>query len=129
MKLMGLAVHAFIIWLACGLTVALGRGMLDLETTLWVHAAVAPTVAALVSLFYFRRASATTPFRAAVFFLLFVVILDAALVAPVFERSYAMFSSFLGTWLPFASIFLATYVTGTIASGRRQRAKGRRSSR
>jgi hypothetical protein len=38
--------------------------------------------------------------------------MDATIVAPVFEKSYAMFASILGTWLPFPSIFVATYFTG-----------------
>ena len=42
----------------------------------------------------------------------FVIGLDATVVAPVFEKSYAMFASILGRWLPFLSIFAATYFTG-----------------
>jgi hypothetical protein len=41
-----------------------------------------------------------------------VVILDAVVVAPIFERSYAMFRSFIGTWMPFAAIFLASWAAG-----------------
>jgi hypothetical protein len=33
-----------------------------------------------------------------------VIILDVAVVAPVFEHSHAMFCSFVGTWIPFAAI-------------------------
>jgi hypothetical protein len=55
---------------------------------------------ALLSLLYFRRFACTTP-------------LQTAVVAPVFEKSYAMFASPLGTWIPFALIFAATYVTGS----------------
>jgi hypothetical protein len=40
------------------------------------------------------------------------------LVAPVFEKSFAMFESVLGTWMPFALIFIATLVTGLL-TGRR----------
>jgi hypothetical protein len=47
----------------------------------------------------------------------FVIVLDATAVAPVFEKSYAMFSSILGTWLPFLSIFAATYLTGIRVRG------------
>jgi hypothetical protein len=45
-------------------------------------------------------------------FLGVVVALDLFLVAPVFEKSYAMFSSVLGTWIPFALIFAVTYLMG-----------------
>ena len=41
-----------------------------------------------------------------------VMALDALVVAPVFERSYAMFRSVIGTWLPFALIFLAIWLAG-----------------
>src|SRR5271157_1109634 len=93
---------------------AFGRPALGLETTLRIHAIAAPVFAALVSLVYFARFPAVTPLVAAAFVTAFIVILDAALVAPVFEKSYAMFSSILGTWLPFLSIFVATYLTGTL---------------
>jgi hypothetical protein len=42
----------------------------------------------------------------------FVIALDALVVAPLIERSYAMFRSFIGTWLPFAAIFLASWAAG-----------------
>ena len=41
-----------------------------------------------------------------------VVGLDALLVAPMFERSYAMFKSLLGTWIPFMLIFVSVYLMG-----------------
>jgi hypothetical protein len=44
-----------------------------------------------------------------------IVALDALVVAPVFERSYAMFRSALGTWFPFAAIFAASWAAGLVA--------------
>jgi hypothetical protein len=35
-------------------------------------------------------------------------------VAPLFEHSYAMFRSALGTWIPFAAIFLASWAAGVV---------------
>lgn len=107
-----LSMHAFIVWLACGLTIALGRGALGMETTLWIHAIAAPAFAAIVSFVYFEHFRFTTPLATAAFFTLFIVALDGLLVAPVFEKSYAMFASRLGMWLPLLSIFAATYLTG-----------------
>jgi hypothetical protein len=52
-------------------------------------------------------------------FLGVVVFLDLFLAAPVFEKNYAMFSSVLGTWIPFALIFGATYLAGQWAAGGR----------
>jgi hypothetical protein len=114
-----LLLSAFVVWLACGLTMALGRSAFGLETALKIHAIAAPVFAALVSLVYFERFG-VSPLVAAAFVTLFIVVLDAGLVAPVFEKSYAMFMSILGTWLPFLSIFVATYLTGTIVSHSRQ---------
>jgi hypothetical protein len=42
-------------------------------------------------------------------------------VAPVFERSYAMFRSVRGTWLPFGLIFLVTWIVGRRIGGRTER--------
>ena len=107
-----LSAHAFIVWLACGLTIALGRGALGMETTVVIHAIVAPAFALVVSIIYFELFRLTTPPATAAFFTLFIVALDAFLVAPVFEKSYAMFASPLGMWLALLSIFAATYLTG-----------------
>jgi hypothetical protein len=113
-----LALHAFVIWLGCGLTVAIGRGILGLDATLLLHAVVAPALAVLVSLVYFSQFGVTSPLATAAFFLAFIAIMDATVVALVFERSYAMFASVLGTWLPFLLIFVATYMTGVWIRGR-----------
>ncbi len=113
-----LSLSAFVVWLACGLTMAFGREALGLETALRIHAIAAPLFAVLASLLYFTRFRRVTPLAAAAFFTAFIIVLDAALVAPVFEKSYAMFGSILGTWLPFLSIFAATYLTGTWIVGR-----------
>jgi len=43
-----------------------------------------------------------------------VIGLDAGLVAPVFERSYEMFRSVLGTWIPFALIVVASYLVARV---------------
>ena len=98
-------------------------GVLGVRRWVWkrrseIHAIAAPVFAALASFLYFTRFRRVTPLAAAAFFTAFIIILDAALVAPVFEKSYAMFGSILGTWLPFLSIFAATYLTGTWIVGR-----------
>jgi hypothetical protein len=40
--------------------------------------------------------------------------MDLFIVALLIEKSFAMFKSILGTWLPFTLIFLATYFTGRL---------------
>lgn len=114
--------HGLALWALCGGTIAVGRGLFGIETTLVIHAVAAPIFAALISVFYFKRFHFTSPLQTALIFLAVVVVLDAGLVAPVFEKSYAMFRSFLGTWLPFGLIFLATLFTGMAL--RRRHARG-----
>ena len=41
-----------------------------------------------------------------------VIVLDAVVVAPIFERSYDMFRSAIATWIPFALIFIASLAAG-----------------
>jgi len=109
--------HAVVLWALCGATIGFGRALVGTATALIIHAVAAPLLAVLISLHHFRRFPvASVPATAAVF-LAVVMALDAGLVAPVFEKSYAMFRSFLGTWLPFGLIFLATFLTG-IGSGK-----------
>ena len=104
--------HAFIVWALCGATIAIGRSFMSVELTLIIHAIAAPIFAALVSLDYYKKFGYTTPLQTAFIFLLFVIAMDAGLVAPVFEKSYEMFRSILGTWVPFVLIFLSTFITG-----------------
>jgi hypothetical protein len=112
--------HAVVLWALCGATIGLGRALVGIETTLIIHAFAAPLLAVLISLHYFRRFPGASALGTAAVFLAVVMALDGGLVAPVFETSYAMFRSFLGTWLPFGLIFLATFFTG--AGSRKRRA-------
>jgi len=107
-----IAVHALVGWAYCGVLIGVGRQLLPMHTTLVVHAFGAPVGFALISLFYFRRFGFTSPWQTAIAFLGIVVALDLFLVAPVIEKNYAMFTSALGTWIPFALIFAATYFSG-----------------
>ena len=107
-----LSAHGLVGWAYCGVLIGVGRRYLPLSTTLVVHAIGAPAGFALVSFLYFRKFAYTSPLQTAAIFLALVVGLDLFLVAPVFEKSFAMFASPLGTWIPFALIFAATYATG-----------------
>jgi len=106
--------HAFIVWVLCGMTIAIGRSVISMELTLIIHLIAAPVYACIVSLVYFRKFNFTSPIQTAFIFLLFVIIMDAGLVAPVFEKSFGMFKSMIGTWIPFALIFLSVYITGLL---------------
>lgn len=103
-----------ILWGACGGVMSMGRRLWTLDTALRVHLIVAPIIAFLVATLHkVLVPSFDTTLRAAVMTGL-VIVLDAALVAPIFERSYAMFRSIIGTWLPFAAIFLASWAAGAV---------------
>jgi hypothetical protein len=87
-----------------------------LDVTLIIHAIGAPISFTILSFLYFRRFNYTNPVVTAAAFLGFVIVLDFFLVALIINGSLDMFRSFLGTWLSFALIFMATWVTGEIVT-------------
>ena len=104
-----------ILWMACGGVMAVGRRIWTIDIALRVHLAVAPAVAFIVSAVHKMLAPEFDSVLRALAITGLVVLLDAVVVAPLFERSYAMFRSFIGTWLPFALIFLASWAAGILA--------------
>jgi hypothetical protein len=74
-----------------------------------------------VSLVYFKKFNFTTPLHTGLIFVAFVILMDFFVVAMLINRSFDMFASWLGTWVPFALIFLSTYMTGLYV--RKQRAE------
>jgi hypothetical protein len=99
-------------WALCGAIVFIGRSLTDMQTTLIVHAIGAPIIFMLLSMLYFSKFNYTSPLQTAVAFLAIVILLDFFIVALIIERSMDMFLSLLGTWIPWALIFLSTYLTG-----------------
>lgn len=104
--------HAFVGWALCAATMGIGMAVTTLNTTLIIHAIGAPIFFCGVSLHYFRRFNYTAPLQTATVFLAFVVAMDFFVVAMLINRSFEMFTSILGTWLPFVLIFTSTYLTG-----------------
>jgi hypothetical protein len=115
-QLASLFTHAILGWAVCGATIAVGREFFPMKQTLLLHAFVAPAAFALLSWDHLRRHPDADPLRAAFGMLGVVIGLDALVVAPFIEESYAMFRSVLGTWLPFAAILAASYFAGRIAA-------------
>ncbi len=105
---------ALVLWGVCGATIAIGRKVWSLDATLRIHLFVAPIAAFLVSIIHKLLAPEFDPMLRAAAITGVVVILDAGVVAPLFERSYAMFRSFIGTWIPFGTIFLASWAAGIL---------------
>ena len=105
-----------VLWGSCGAVMAIGRKLWSLETTLHVHLAAAPLLAFVISLIHRSLAPTFNAVLRAVVLTALIIALDAAVVAPVFERSYAMFRTLVGTWLPFAAIFLGSLAAGILVT-------------
>ena len=111
-RLASLLVPALIGWALCGATIAIGRSITSLRNALVAHAIAAPIIFGAASVVYFRGFHFTTPLQTAGIWVLLVIVLDFVVIATFVERSYAMFTNILGTWIPFALIFASTYLVG-----------------
>ena len=114
-----LLVPALVGWALCGATIAIVRLITSLQNALLVHAVAAPIIFAAASFVYFRGFHHTTPLQTAMIYVSLVITLDFIVIATFVEKSYAMFASTLGTWIPFALIFGATYLMGRTLSRNR----------
>jgi hypothetical protein len=115
-----LLAHAFVGWMLCAATMGIGMAVTSLNNALIVHAVAAPVFFAGISLVYFRKFNYTKPLQTALVFIAFVIAMDFFVVAMLINRSFEMFTSLLGTWIPFALIFTSTYLTGILV-GRKSR--------
>lgn len=113
-KIIIILLHAFVGWLLCGAVMAIGPQMMSMQTTLIVHAIAAPVFFFVISIFYHRKFKYTSPFQTALIFTGFVIFMDLFLVALIIQGSFEMFTSILGTWIPFILIFTATYCAGLL---------------
>jgi hypothetical protein len=111
-------IHALVGWGLCGATIAVGRKLTTLHNALVVHAIAAPMIFVVVSGVYFQWFGGTKPSVTAATFVAVVIFLDVFVIALLVEKSFEMFHSLLGTWMPFALIFLATWLTGVVAGAR-----------
>ncbi len=110
-------IHMFVGWALCGATIGIGRTITSMDNTLIIHAIAAPCIFAAISFIYFRFFNYTRPVITALIFMLFAIFMDATIIAPFVEKSYAMFQSLQGTWIPFFLIFISTFLTGRIVTG------------
>ena len=111
-KIIIILAFAFIGWMLCAATMGIGMAVTSLNNALTAHAIAAPIFFVIVSLVYFRKFNYSTPLQMAIIFIVFVIAMDFFVVAMVINRSFDMFTSLLGTWIPFALIFMSTYLTG-----------------
>ncbi|OGD54314.1 hypothetical protein A3K80_08215 [Candidatus Bathyarchaeota archaeon RBG_13_38_9] len=104
--------HGFIIWSLCGAVIGVGMSTTSLNNALIIHAIAAPIIAISISAIYFKKFNYTTALQTAVIFVATAILLDIFIVSILIMKSFEMFESFLGTWLIFILIFIATYLTG-----------------
>lgn len=119
-KNLSVLVHGVVGWAICGATVAVGRQLVSMQVALLIHAAVAPLAFGLLTWRHARRFPGSSAGRIAVTMVGIVVALDGLLVAPVIERSYSMFRSVIGTWVPFALIGAASYFAARLGGSMRR---------
>ena len=115
-KVLIILVHAFIGWALCAATMGIGMATMPLNRALIVHAIGAPIFFTIISLTYFKKFNYTKPLQTALIFVCFVIVVDFFVVALIINRSLEMFTSLLGTWIPFALIFTSTYLTGLLTA-------------
>ena len=111
-KFITVLVHACVGWALCAATMGIGMATTSINNALIIHAIGAPIFFIIVSLVYFKKFNYTTPLQTALIFMSFVITVDFLVVALLINKSLDMFASLLGTWVPFALIFTATYLTG-----------------
>ena len=90
----------------------IGMAVTTVETAQIIHAVGAPLFFFAVSWRYFTRYGYSSPLVTASCFVSFVIAVDVVVVGLLVERSFDMFTSLLGTWIPFLLIFTSTYLTG-----------------
>ncbi len=113
-KIFVIAIFGLIGWGLCGAIIGIGRSVTTMETTLIIHVIAVPIVFGVLSFFYHRYFHFTEPIQTGLIFMGMAILLDAGIIAPFAEKSFAMFASILGTWIPFGLIFLATYLVGRL---------------
>lgn len=105
-----LLTHAFVGWALCAATMFVGMSTTTIQNTLIIHAIAAPIFFAIVSYIYANKFNYTSPIATALTFVGFVITIDFFVVALLINRSLEMFTSMLGTWIPFALIFTSSYL-------------------
>jgi hypothetical protein len=78
-----LILHGLVGWAICGATIGVGRQVVSMDTTLLIHAAVAPLAFGLLTWLFFRWFPKYSGLAVALTMLSVVVVLDALSVAPL----------------------------------------------
>ena len=113
--------HGLVGWALCGASMGIAMAATTLSRALVIHAVAAPVIFAVVSLVHFKVLPHESPLKTAFVFTAVVIMMDVFVVALMIERSFQMFASPLGTWIPFALIFLSSWRTGLLVAPRGRR--------
>ena len=113
-----LLVGAFAIWAACAAVMGIGQATTTKDNALLINIDAAPFIVAIVSRIYFTTSGSHHLSFTAAIFTGIPMAMDFFLVSLLILRSLEMFTSLIGTWIPFALIFIVTYVTGRVVSAR-----------
>ncbi len=89
--------------------------LVGLTPTLVLHAFLAPALFTFLAVRYFKARGARDPLPTAIAWTSIVIALDLLLAGGI-ERSFEMFRSFAGAWLPYCSVFIVTWITGFVIS-------------
>jgi hypothetical protein len=104
---------AFVGWALCGAAMGIGMALTSVDNAIIIHAIAAPVIFTILSLIYFKKFNYTTPSQTGAIFVGFIIFMDITVVAMMIEKSFDMFRSLPGTWIPFGLIFTSTYLTGS----------------
>ena len=120
-------------WLACGLVFGLARAAFGIGPAIGIHLVAAPAIGAAATRLAWTEPRHPGPLATAATLAGTAALLDAVVVAPFVERSFATFASPAGTWLPLAAVFAASAAAGALrarqpAPGRTGGAPGRRAA-
>jgi len=103
-------------WIVCGLVFAVARAGLGVDAAVLIHLLAAPVIGATVTLLLWNHPRHPGIAGTAATLAGTAALLDAIVVAPFLEQSFAMFASLAGTWIPLALIFAASAATGALLS-------------
>jgi hypothetical protein len=117
MKEVGVTIaHGLAGWALCGVTMGAAMATTTLSRALVIHALATPVIFGVVTLVRFKVLRYGSALRTALVFVAVVILMDVFVVALVIERSFRMFASPLGTWIPFTLIFLSSWGTGVLVA-------------
>jgi hypothetical protein len=111
-RTIALIIFGVIGWAACGAVFYVGEMIFKTYLAVLIHFILSPIIFIGLSYLYFKYFNLTSPLKTAVVVTGIVIILDFFVVALLIEKNFQMFTSVMGTWLPFLFIFLAVFLTG-----------------